>query len=293
MTITGGEPFDREDLAEICAGVHDRCRPRVVVIPTSGASRFLSSEGIAGRVGEILERCSGSKLVVNLSVDGVGVRHDRLRGCPDAFDRALETFHALRDLGDRRLTLGTNTVISRYNAGEIPEVHRFLTSLRPDSIVFELAESRVELATAGEPLAPEKDEAAAALRFVADALASERPAGLPRLIRALRLAYYEELIRTVRTGRSRLPCTAGFASAHLQPDGELWACPAAGMSMGNVREEGYDFRRVYFGGPAAAVRARIRREPCTCTTATIGYLDLLLSPTDRLRAAWATIPRRG
>ena len=281
VTVTGGEPFDRDDLVEICASVHDRCRPLVMVIPTSGSS----PERIAGRVEQILVRCPGSKIVVNISIDGIGNGHDRLRGRPGAFERAIETFQTLRRFKGRTLTVGTNTVISRHNAAEIPAIHGYLSSLRPDSMVFDLAEPRSELGTFGEPLTPEGPEAEAALRFVADALHSERRSGLVRLIRALRLASYAELIRTVWSGRARLPCTAAFASAHIQPDGELWSCPAAGISMGSLREAGYDFRRVYFGEKAREVRARIRLAPCSCTTATMGYLNLICSPSGLARTA--------
>ena len=281
VTVTGGEPFDRDDLVEICASVHDRCRPFVMVIPTSG----YSPGRVSGRTEQIMSRCPGSRIVVNLSIDGIGDRHDRLRGRPGAFERVIETFQALRRLKSRNLTVGTNTVISRYNAVEIPAIHRYLSSLRPDSMVFDLAEPRSELGTFGESLTPEGPEAEAALRFVADALRSERRTGLARLIRALRLASYAELIRTVWSGRTRLPCMAAFASAHLQPDGELWSCPAAGMSMGNLKDDGYDFRRVYFGEKAREVRARIRLAPCSCTTATMGYLNLICSPSGLARTA--------
>jgi len=289
VTVTGGEPFDRDDLVEICARVHERCRPFVLVIPTSGSS----PRRIAGQTEKILARCPGSRIVVNLSIDGIAERHDLLRGCPGAFDRAIETVQTLRRLKGRNLTVGTNTVISRYNAGEVPAIHNYLVSLRPDSMLFDLAEPRAELGTFGEPLTPEGSEAEAALRFVAGALRSERRTGLPRLIRALRLACYAELIRTVWSGRTRLPCMAAFASAHIQPDGELWSCPAAGMSMGNLRDAGCDFRRVYFGEKAREVRARIKCAPCSCTTATIGYLNLLCSPTGLVHTVRALVQGTG
>jgi len=36
ITFSGGEPFLREDIAEICKAAYDQCRPRIINIPTNG-----------------------------------------------------------------------------------------------------------------------------------------------------------------------------------------------------------------------------------------------------------------
>jgi len=79
FTISGGEPYLRSDIVEICTAAYEYCSPRVMTIPTNALLPRLVEEKTKG----ILERCEGVKLVVNLSLDGVGVRHDEIRVLPE------------------------------------------------------------------------------------------------------------------------------------------------------------------------------------------------------------------
>jgi molybdenum cofactor biosynthesis enzyme MoaA len=40
LTISGGEPFLRKDIVEICRSAYENCRPKIINIPTNG---FLSN----------------------------------------------------------------------------------------------------------------------------------------------------------------------------------------------------------------------------------------------------------
>ena len=76
FTMSGGEPFLREDLPGICESAYRRCSPGIINIPTNG----LLSSRIPGAVEEIARACSGSQIIINLSLDEIAERHDRIRG---------------------------------------------------------------------------------------------------------------------------------------------------------------------------------------------------------------------
>ena len=69
---------------------------------------------------------------------------------------------------------------------------------------------------------------------------------------------------------------AGWASAHLAPDGNLWGCCVRAETMGNLRDFGYDFRTVWRGPAADAFRASVRNKECACPLANASYTYLLL-----------------
>jgi len=84
FTFSGGEPFLRKDLVDICHSAYRHCQPGIINIPTNGIL-----PGIADRVREIVEACYKSQIIINLSLDGVGEKHDAIRGVPGNFDAAM------------------------------------------------------------------------------------------------------------------------------------------------------------------------------------------------------------
>lgn len=84
FTMSGGEPFLKDDLVKICQSAHDNCKPGIINIPTNG----LLFKVIPKRVEEILEVCPKSKIIANLSLDGVGEQHNEIRGVKGNFERA-------------------------------------------------------------------------------------------------------------------------------------------------------------------------------------------------------------
>ena len=107
ITFSGGEPFLRRDLEDLCQSAYERCRPAILNIPTNG----LLCRQIPSRVAEIARRCSDSQLIVNLSLDGVGKRHDEIRNVPGNFQRAMETLRGLKAIDAPNLSVGLHTVI--------------------------------------------------------------------------------------------------------------------------------------------------------------------------------------
>jgi MoaA/NifB/PqqE/SkfB family radical SAM enzyme len=106
-----------------------------------------------------------------------------------------------------------------------------------------------------------------------------------RLVESLRLEYYELAARILEEKRQVIDCYAGWASAHLAPDGNVWGCCTRAESVGNVREHGYDFRTVWNGTRADAFRASVRAHECACPLANASYTNLLLDGPSLARVA--------
>lgn len=282
FTMSGGEPFLRRDLVEICQSAHDNCRPGVINIPTNG----LLSNVIPGKVEEILEVCPGSQIVVNLSLDGVGEQHDEIRGVKGNFERAMETYEALRSLNSKNFELGIHTVISVYNVHEIPQIYEQLRKLRPDSYITEIAEERVELGTMGKKITPSLEDYSKAINSLSEMVKREKWKGTSKLTQSFRLEYYRLVKRTLKEKRQVISCYAGYASAQIAPNGDVWSCCIRAEPMGNLRDVNYDFRKVWFSQKADKLRKSIKAGECYCPLANAFYTNMLCDFKTLAKVGW-------
>jgi MoaA/NifB/PqqE/SkfB family radical SAM enzyme len=290
VTVSGGEPLLREDATEIIRLVYQHCRPAIINIPTNG----LLPERIVSTVGRVVEECPRSRVVVNLSLDGWEDDHDRIRGVPGSFERATETYHRLRALEAPNLTLGVHTVVSRFNSEVVPALYtRVQEVMAPDSYISEIAEERVELGTIGSDITPAADAYTRAIEQLIALQSHSSPAGLGGVTWAFRRRYYRLVQQWLRERRQIVPCYAGWASAQIAPDGDVWFCCIQAIPVGNLRESGYDFAKVWWSDRALELRDYVRQGKCDCPLANAAYTNLLLHPPSLAGVVWDLAWRNG
>lgn len=289
VTISGGEPFLYAHLVELVCLIYRYCRPAVLNIPSNG----LLTRTVTDSVRAVAASCPSTQFIVNLSLDGVGEDHDRIRGVPGNFGRFEETFHALRALDFQNLSVGIHTVLSRYNVHQVDRIFDYALGLAPDSYVTEIAEQRVELGTVGLDITPRADEYASAVARLQARLEGQAFRRVSRVTQAFRAEYYRLARRTLAEGRQVIPCYAGWASAQIQPDGEVWPCCVRAESIGNLRAAGYHFRRVWSDAAADRVRQTIRAGQCHCPLANAAYTNMLCHYPSLARAGWTLATRSG
>lgn len=276
VTVSGGDQFLRSDLDEIVRLIKVQIDPKIVNIPMNG----VVTERIFSLLPKIAEHTRGSQLVLNLSVDEIGEEHDRLRGAPGNWDKLLGVAELIRDLKTTydHVVLGVHTVISRHNVDRIPEIERIArATFRPDSYITEVAENRVELKTMDKPIGPDPADYRRAVAHLKQTIKDNRSHHpVARLVESLRLEYYDLAARILEEKRQVIDCYAGWATAHLAPDGHLWGCCVRAESMGNVREHDYDVRTVWRGALADAFRQSVKDHECACPLANASYTNLLL-----------------
>ncbi|MDE3229752.1 MAG: radical SAM protein [Chloroflexota bacterium] len=277
FTFSGGEPTLRKDLPDMVASAYRHCRPGIINIPTNG----IQDKIIPGRVEQILAACPDSEVVINLSLDGVGENHDRVRGVKGNFERAMRTYAGLKDLKGRykNFTLGVHSVLSNFTIDWFPELCEFVqTEMQPDQYITEIAEERVELDTVGLGITPSVEKYSVAIDTLVASLKDHEAKGLARVTQAFRKQYYEIVKRTLREHRQIIPCAAGVASAQIAPNGDVWTCCIRAESMGNLREHNYNFSEVWNTPRAGELRRSIKAGECYCPLANAAYTNMLLHP---------------
>jgi MoaA/NifB/PqqE/SkfB family radical SAM enzyme len=275
FTFSGGEPTLRKDLPDMVASAYRRCRPGIINIPTNG----IQHKVIPDRVECVLEAAPKSEVIINLSLDGVGKKHDEIRGVRGNWSHSLSTYAALQALKSRyrNLTVGVHTVISNFNVDSFPELCEYVRrELKPDSFITEIAEERVELDTVGLGITPTAEKYTVAIDTLLESMRDQRLTGVAEVAQAFRHEYYELVKRTLREHRQVIPCMAGVASAQIAPNGDVWTCCVRAQSMGNLRDHDYDFGSVWRSGKAAQLRRSIKAGECYCPLANAAYTNMLM-----------------
>jgi MoaA/NifB/PqqE/SkfB family radical SAM enzyme len=274
FTFSGGEPTLRKDLPEMVESAYCHCRPGIINIPTNG----IQDRVIPARIERVLQAAPKSEVIINLSIDGVGLQHNEIRGVRNNWSRAMSTYRSLKKLQGayKNLTLGIHTVISNFNVDFFPQLCEYVQrELKPDSYITEIAEERVELDTVGLGITPTVEKYTVAIDALLDSMREKRLTGVAEITQAFRREYYEIVKRTLREQRQVIPCMAGVASAQIAPNGDVWTCCIRAESMGNLREHDYDFGTVWRTGKAKQLRRSIKAGECYCPLANAAYTNML------------------
>lgn len=276
ITFTGGEPFLRKDLDDLVISAYQHCRPQVITIPTNG----MLTERVLVMTERMCAECPASSIGINLSLDGIGDEHDDIRGVEGNWSLSMETWRRLKELQQhhKNLVLTVHTVISRFNAQRFLAIQEELAFLEPDSYITEVAEERVELDTMGWGITPRAEDYDEIADFLSRQARQAPAKGIAKLTQAFRAQYYQLAKQVLHEQEQAIPCYAGWASAHIAPNGDLWSCCIRAEPVGNLREHDYDIGPIWRGAAMEELRGSIRRKECACPMANANYANMLLHP---------------
>ncbi len=272
FTVSGGEPFMFQGVVELCQMAYQYCEPGIINIPTNS---ILST--IPDKVRRIAESCPKSRLIINLSLDGIGEKHDHIRGVPGNFKKFEERLKQLLELRESlpNLTLGIHSVVSTFSVGHLDEIMEYADQSGVDQFITEIAEPRVELDTVGLPITPDKKSYTRAINKLIDHVNNRPYKGISKITEAFRVQYYKLVKRILDEEDQVIPCYAGWASGHIYGDGTVWPCCVRADNLGNLRDHNYDFGAIWFGDKIKEVRRSIAAKECHCPLANASYTNLL------------------
>ncbi|MFA5070495.1 MAG: radical SAM protein [Patescibacteria group bacterium] len=272
VTISGGEPFLASHLVALVKLVKIYLQPNIITIPTNG----LLTEVIIDKVKRICEENNKVKIIINFSLDGLGPRQDEIRGVEGSFEKLIKTYRGVKQLDYDNLTVGIHTVISKLNTKDLPTLFNFvLDELKPDQYITEIAERRVELDNLTYDITPSPEEYSLIIDSLREKIKKHEFKKVGRITEAFRLEYYQAVKRILREETQVIPCYAGVASAQISADGQIWPCCIRADNLGNLRDNNYDFKKVWFSPEAGKVRRSIKNKECACPLANAFYTNML------------------
>ncbi len=278
LAFSGGEIFLRDDLVEIARMFYRNNRPAIMLFPTNG----LLPELIHERIEAIVRACPNSVIALKLSVDGLGKAHDGLRNTPGSFEKTLRTYKNVAGLIDRypNFELGINTVFCSENQNAMDEIIdyvRGLECIKTHTISLvrgNLADKRFESVDAGK-------YHAAIQRLELNLREKKSPVYRFRgaRIKAAQDILQRRLIhRTMREQTRIIPCYAGRLNLVLNETGDVFPCEILNASFGNVRDYGYDLRKLVRSEKAECAKDSIKNKACSCTHECYFMTNILFNP---------------
>jgi MoaA/NifB/PqqE/SkfB family radical SAM enzyme len=249
ITLTGGEPFLRNDLAQIAYAFYRFSRARSISIDTNG---YLTQE-ILAIVKRILCKEHSRYLKVQVSIDELDEKHDQLRGTRGAFDRATATLKALTELQKqhRNLYVEIATLVTSHL---IADVEEFVQHFNEYQIPIKFCVIRNSAMNAFQlpaivasnfvaetnPIFPEE---ASLKSFFGKLLELNKKAKF-KFWSTFQQVKTEKVLQILQTKKKALPCYAGKVDAVIYHDGSVGCCENT-RPFANLKDYDFNFERLW------------------------------------------------
>jgi MoaA/NifB/PqqE/SkfB family radical SAM enzyme len=237
INITGGEPFLRDDIADIVQIALKKTKR--LVISTNGY--------FTDKIIKLAEKYN-NQVGVRISLEGLPAANDELRGIKNGFDHGLRTLLKLHAMGIK--DIGFGMTISDRNAKDMIELFHlanamgleFATAITHNSYYFHKDDNAFQ------------DREMVAKEFEGIALGLLKTNKLKNWFRAY---FNMGLANKVREGKRPLPCEVGTDVFFMDPNGNVMPCNGSDkpMVMGNLNEQEFD--QIWQGERADVVRRQV------------------------------------
>lgn len=274
LLLSGGEPTLRQDLPQLIDIFRRHNQINSVDVPTNG----LLPDRIAELARQVLVTNSTlGHVSFNLSIDGPAEMHDRIRGVPGNFERALATAARLRELKTEfpNLRVVVNSVICADNCDTIVDFARYIQ----DRALFE--HHFFEVVRGSPPEERIKEVPPQALKAIYGDLLQiqegylrrnkwpgyrfpltiwRRASDMGRLIHQYRTQWRVH----ARDEKWDFACQAGEAISVIDYDGSLRVCELRAAAV-NLATFDFDFTQALGSPTMLSERASAKSHQCDCT----------------------------
>jgi MoaA/NifB/PqqE/SkfB family radical SAM enzyme len=275
LNLSGGEPFLRPEFGEICRQFIRHNKVRQIYVPTNG----YFADRTVRQISETLKEKDLDLFVAEISLDGLGEFHNKFRGSPGAFDKAIQTYDALAKLqeSDPRLRIHSISTATDVNMDEIRRLTTYLFERCPKMDHHNLALIRGDRKNPSLQ-GPGLDEYQGLYEYIRR-LWAPREAGRYGSIVEPMLQWAKS--RTAATRTQVVPCRAGVLNAVVYSNGDVSVCENH-PPLGNLRER--SFWEIWNSPEAQALRKSIAAKECHCTNEVFLWPSITYQPQQLVRA---------
>jgi len=270
LLFSGGEPFLRKDLPEICQAFHDNTHALHISIPTNASLPRLIEE----KTVRILKKCPNSFVNISLSLTQIGNKRDKFVKFKDSFNRFEETYKRLIKLKKRFNNLGVTviTTLNAENQKEIRKIYNYATSeLKVDNFGFNVVR--------GSPKLPHiKEVDLNYFNFLTKQIKKDSNCELASVMKfpfsgiflAKKDLQYEIYYKMRKLNEYLIPCYSGRIRGVITETGEVYPCEnymleKPDLNFGSLREYNYDFVKLWTSAKAQRINKMIKNSKCFCT----------------------------
>jgi Fe-coproporphyrin III synthase len=282
INLSGGEIFLREDLSEILYIIFKHCENLYLLdFPTNG----FETEQIACLVKKTLGLHKRVKLLVTVSLDGPRDTHDRIRGIPGSWDKALETFARLRALRNNRFGVFLGMTLQNANIAEFRQtfesVNKRLGGIGYKDFHVNLIQYSKHYYNNIENSGSEDRQI---LREQLRLITKTRPAYPVNPAGFLEKRYLRLADKYLRENRSPVPCQALSSSFFMDPSGNIYPCATYDKIIGNIEDYDYNIYKLWDNASRNKIRKDIIKGGCPhCWTPCEAYQSILADMSPKFR----------
>ena len=274
LNLSGGEPFLRPDFAEVCRQFIRRNKVRQIYVPTNSYFK----DKMIKQISSTLEEKELELFVVEMSLDGLGEFHDKFRGSPNSFRKAMETYDALEKLQeqDPRLRIHAISTATAVNMHEIKRLTTFLFDRCPRMDHHNLAIMR------GDPLnpglvGPDLTAYRELYEYIRSLWAPREEGRFGGIVEPM---LQHAKTRSIETKSQYVPCKAGVLSAVVYSNGDVSVCELH-KPLGNLRQK--SFWEIWNSPEAQKLKGEVACKKCWCTTEVFLWPSFTYQPWQMLK----------
>jgi MoaA/NifB/PqqE/SkfB family radical SAM enzyme len=275
LNLSGGEPFLRPEFGEICRQFIRQNKVRQIYVPTNA----YFTEKTVKQVTETLKEKDLELFVAEISLDGLGEFHNKFRGSPGAFDKAMQTYDALAELqkSDRRLRIHSISTATDVNMDEIRRLTSYLFDRCPKMDHHNLAMIRGDRKNPSLQ-GPSLEQYRLLYEYVRRLWAPREEGRYGSIVEPM-LQWAKS--RTAATQQQVVPCRAGVLNAVVYSNGDVSVCENH-PPLGNLREK--SFWEIWRSAEAETLRQSIAAKDCYCTNEVFLWPSITYQPQQLVRA---------
>jgi MoaA/NifB/PqqE/SkfB family radical SAM enzyme len=286
LNLSGGEPFLRAEFGEICRQFIRHNKVRQIYVPTNG----YFTDRTVKQIQETMKEKDLNLFVAEISLDGLGEFHNKFRGSPGAFDKAMQTYEALAKLqeSDPRIRIHAISTATEVNMDEIRRLTTYLFDNCPKMDHHNLAMIRGDRKNPSLQ-GPNLAQYQQLYEYVRRLWSSREEGRYGSLVEPM-LQWAKS--RTAAEQRQVVPCRAGILNAVVYSNGDVSVCENH-EPLGNLRDQ--PFWEIWKSPKAEALRKSIAARDCYCTNEVFLWPSITYQPHQLVRAiaaakVWQSIP---
>ena len=275
LNLSGGEPFLRPEFGEICRQFIRQNEVRQIYVPTNG----YFTDRTVSQVSETLKEKDLNLFVAEISLDGLGEFHNKFRGSPGSFDKAMQTYDALAKLQERdpRLRIHSISTATDVNMDEIRRLTSYLFDRCPKMDHHNLAMIRGDRKNPSLQ-GPSLEQYGRLYEYVRRLWMSREEGRYGSVVEPM-LQWAKS--RTAASQRQVVPCRAGVLNAVIYSNGDVSVCENH-PPLGNLREK--SFWEIWKSPEAQTLRKSIAAKDCYCTNEVFLWPSITYQPNQLVRA---------
>jgi len=276
VNLTGGEPFSRQDILEICVAYLKYTTVQSIQLLTNG----WYTDRIVNLMEYLCREYPSCNFVICISIDNLHEKHDMYRQLRGGFERAINTYTRLKNLKSKNLNLDIGITVNHYNQENLEEIYDYLVhEIKVDTLSCAITRGTVK-----DPKS--KDVNFEKYKYFCKKIDGGIKNGELNcfrkfhgadLLNAKSVVMRDYAIPYIRKKGFLSKCYAGRLVGVLYSNGDVYPCELLNSPIGNVRQYDYSFKRLWSSSNAVRIRKRIWNTKCHCEHESFQTVNILFN----------------